>query len=433
MELTMSEREIGRLCVLEQVRAGKLTQTQAAAILELSTRQVRRLERCYASAGAAGLVHALRGRASNRALSIAQGQAIQALLARHYADFGPTLACEKLAERHGVTVSVETVRRLMSEAGLWRSKRAKRKAVHALRERRARRGELIQIDGSPHDWFEQRAPRCTLLVFIDDATGQLMALRFVPAETTLAYLDLLREYILAHGLPVALYSDRHSIFRMTKPGKQAHPTQFARALSELGIEGIQANSPQAKGRVERANQTLQDRLVKELRLAGVSGMEQGNAWLPGFIQAYNGRFAVEPRVAIDAHVRYRGKPAVLERILALHETRRLSQNLSCQFHRHILQVRAPGYERRLSGARVTLVTYPDGHFEMDWGTQSLAFKTHPRIALQPPCADSKNLDTRVQQAIERRSSAHPPAPNHPWKRWLGAAPPPPRPRPLRAP
>lgn len=421
MELIMSEREIGRLRVLEQVRAGKLTQTQAAAILELSTRQVRRLEDRYARAGAAGLVHTLRGRASNRALPAARAQAIQALLARHYADFGPTLACEKLAERHDVMVSVETVRRLMSEAGLWHPKRAKRQAVHALRERRARRGELIQIDGSLHPWFEQRAPGCTLLVFIDDATGELMALRFVRAETTLAYLDLLREYIFAHGLPVALYSDRHSIFRMTKPGKEVHATQFARALSELGIEGIQANSPQAKGRVERANQTLQDRLVKELRLAGVSGMEQANAWLPGFIQAYNRRFAVEPRIAIDAHVRYRGKPAALDRILALQETRRLSQNLSCQFHSHVLQVRAPGYERRLSGARVSVLTYPDGHFEMCWGTRSLAFETHPRVTHQPSCVDSKTVDARVQQAIIRRSTAHSPAPNHPWKRWVGAA------------
>jgi len=422
MELTMSEREVGRLRVLEQMRAGKLTQAQAAAILELSTRQVRRLERRYAGAGAAGLVHTLRGRTSNRALPAAHPRAIQALLARHYADFGPTLACEKLAERHGVTVSVETVRRLMIEAGLWQPKRARRKPVHALRERRARRGELIQIDGSPHQWFEQRAPSCTLLVFIDDATGELMALRFVPAETTLAYMELLRQYILEHGLPVALYSDRHSIFRMTKPGKEVHATQFARALAELGIEGIQASSPQAKGRVERANQTLQDRLVKELRLAQLCNMDQANAWLPGFVQAYNRRFAIEPRVALDAHVRYRGKPAALARILAVQETRRLSQTLSCQFHSHILQVRAPGCERRLSGARVTVVTYPDGHFEMYMGTQSLAFDTHPRVRCQPPCADSKAVDARVQQAIARRSSAPPPAPNHPWRRWVSAAP-----------
>ena len=428
-ELRMSEREIGRLRVLEQLRAGQLSQTQAAMILELTTRQVRRLERRYASAGAAGLVHTLRGRASNRALPAAQAQAIQALLARHYADFGPTLACEKLAERHGLTVSVETVRRLMSEAGLWHPKRARRKPVHGLRERRARRGELIQIDGSPHQWFEGRAPGCTLLVFIDDATGELMALRFVPSESTLAYMDLLREYILTHGLPVALYSDRHSVFRVNNAKGEPHPTQFARALSELGIEGIQASTPQAKGRVERANQTLQDRLVKELRLANVSDMHQANAWLPSFMCAYNRRFAVEPRVTLDAHVRYCGKPAALARILAVHETRRLSASLNCQFYHNTLQVRAPGWERRLSGSQVTLVTYPDGRLEMYSGTESLNFDMRARRPGQAACADSKTVDARVQQAIVRRSKEHLPAPNHPWKRWVGSAP---NPRELRA-
>jgi transposase len=422
MELTMSEREIGRLRVLEQVSAGKLSQTQAAAILELSTRQVRRLERRYTSAGAAGLVHMLRGRASNRALAAAQAQAIQALLARHYADFGPTLACEKLAERHGVMISVETVRRLMSEAGLWHPKRARRKAVHALRERRARRGELIQIDGSLHRWFEQRAPGCTLLVFIDDATSELMALRFVRAESTLAYMDVLREYILAHGLPVALYSDRHGVFRVNNGSGEPRLTQFSRALAELGIEGIHASTPQAKGRVERANQTLQDRLVKELRLAGISDMKQANAWLPSFVQAYNRRFAVEPRVALDAHVRYCGKRAALAHILAVHETRRLSASLSCQFHNHLVQVHAPGGERRLSGSQVTLVTHPNGRLEMYCGPQSLSFEMRARKPGQAPCADSKTVDARVQQAIMRRSASPAPAPNHPWRRWLGAAP-----------
>lgn len=428
MELIMSERETGRLRVLEQVRAGRLSQTEAAAILEISTRQVRRLERRYAGAGAAGLVHALRGRASNRALPAHQAQAIQVLLARHYADFGPTLACEKLAERHGLKVSVETVRRLMCEAGLWHPKRARRKPVHVLRERRARRGELIQIDGSPHDWFEQRGPRCTLLVFIDDATGELMALRLVPAETTLAYMDLLRQYILEHGLPVALYSDQHSIFRVSRACGQAHPTQFARALGELGIEGIQASSPQAKGRVERVNQTLQDRLVKELRLAGLADREAANAWLPGFRRAYNRRFAIEPRVALDAHVRYGGRRDALARILARQETRKLSATLTCPFHGQLLQVCAPGGERRLSGARVTLTRYPDGHLEIHCGAQSLRFEIHSPANRQAPCADSKTVDARVQQAIVKRSTAHPPAPNHPCKRWVSAVP---NPRELR--
>lgn len=418
----MSEREVGRLRVLERLMAGYLSQVEAAGILELSARQVRRLMCRYRKRGAAGLTHGLRGRASNRALPAERAREIQALLARHYADFGPTLASEKLAERHGIQVSAETVRRLMTEAGLWRPKPVRRQAPHPLRERRARRGELIQVDGSLHRWFEYRAPACTLLVFIDDATGQLMALRFVAAESTLAYMDLLREYILAHGLPAALYSDRHSVFRKNHPQGALSPTQFARALAELGIEGIQAHTPQAKGRVERANQTLQDRLVKELRLAGLSDMAAANAWLPAFVVAHNQRFAVAPRVAQDAHVPYLGPLPALARILAIQATRKLSANLSCQFHRELLQVHAPGQARRLSGQTVTLVAYPNRQVAMYHGTQPLRFERGPNPRGVAPTVDSKALDARVQQAVERRAKGRPAAPSHPWKRWVSDLP-----------
>ncbi len=168
--------------------------------------------------------------------------------------------------------------------------------------RRPSYGELIQIDGSPHDWFENRGPRCTLIVFIDDATSALMALRFVPAETTRAYMETLRGYLNDHGVPLALYSDRHSIFRVNNPEREGELTQFTRAIKTLGIEPIHANSPQAKGRVERANQTLQDRLVKEMRLQNISDIETANAWLPTFIEAYNNRFATSPRTTDNAHL-----------------------------------------------------------------------------------------------------------------------------------
>src|SRR5690606_37814900 len=201
-----------------------------------------------------------------------------------------------------LALSVETVRRLMCEAGLWRAKRRRCKPIHPLRERRACRGELIQIDGSSHDWFEGRAPRCTFLVFIDDASSQLMALKFVAHETTLDYLGVLQDYILEHGLPACLYSDRHSVFVTSNATKEeAQPTHFARALERLGIEGLQASSPQAKGRVERANQTLQDRLVKAMRLAGINDMQAANAWLPTYLAAHNRRFAVASAEPEDGH------------------------------------------------------------------------------------------------------------------------------------
>ena len=253
------------------------------------------------------MVSKKRGVPPNRRLSEKTKRQAIDLIGAHYRDFGPTLASEKLAELHGLDLSTESTRQLMIEAAYWQPRKGAGIRVHPMRERRARLGELIQIDGSPHDWFEGRGERCTLLVFIDDATGRLMQLRFAPTETTLGYMRVLHDHILAHGLPVALYSDKHSIFRVNaKDADTEAETQFSRAARELGIECIHAHSPQAKGRVERANQTLQDRLVKEMRLAGISGMDSANAWLPGFTADFNRRFAVTPRDSQDAHRAYQG-------------------------------------------------------------------------------------------------------------------------------
>ncbi len=216
------------------------------------------------------------------------------LIRTQYGDFGPTLAAEKLHERHEHRLSAETLRQWMIADGLWQPKSRKRARIHPRRPRRPCRGELVQIDGSPHDWFEGRGPRCTLIVFIDDAAGELMALRFAPAETTWAYMQTLQAYLNQHGRPVALYSDKHSIFRINHPEHEGELTQFSRALKTLDIAPIHANTPQAKGRVERANQTLQDRLVKEMRLRAISDIDTANTFLPAFIEHYNQRFAVAP-------------------------------------------------------------------------------------------------------------------------------------------
>ncbi len=246
MEIGLNERELKRHGVLERLKSGGLSQVAAAGELGLSVRQVRRLQRRLEMAGAAGLRSARRGKKPNNWIDAGRREAVATLIRERYGDFGPTLAREMLAERHGQVFSVETTRTLMREAGLWR---AKRRSVrfHPPRARRPRLGELVQIDGSPHDWFEGRAPRCTLLVFVDDATSRIQAARFVAAETTVAYLDLVGEYIGRHGLPQAFYSDRHSIFRVNAAASaKSSLTQFGRALAELGIEGICANSPQAK-------------------------------------------------------------------------------------------------------------------------------------------------------------------------------------------
>ncbi len=255
----MSQQEAKRAQIMEQLTAGHIDQRVAAKRMDVTVRQTRRILKRYRALGVVGLISKQRGQPSNRRLPEVTATLAMHLVGQHYRDFGPTLACEKLSERHGLNLCVESTRQLMMAEGYWQPRKGAKVCVHPMRERRARLGELMQIDGSPHDWFEGRSERCTLLVFIDDATGNLMQLRFTPTETTLGYMRVLHDHIAAHGVPVALYSDKHSIFRVN--AKDADPeaeTQFSRAARELGIECIHANSPQAKGRVERANQTLQD-------------------------------------------------------------------------------------------------------------------------------------------------------------------------------
>jgi hypothetical protein len=251
---------------------------------------------------------------------------IVALLRDKYPDFGATLAAEKLSELEGITVSAETVRQLHIRLGLWKPKARRVRRVFQVRQRRPRFGELIQIDGSPHDWFEGRAPRCTLIVFVDDATSRLTALRFVPAETTRAYLETLRGHVLEHGRPLAFYSDRHGIFRLNAKDAASGDgkTEFGRVADRLGIEPIHALTPQAKGRVERANQTLQDRLVKEMRLRDIASMAAANGFLPSFIAIWNAKFAVPPRDRTSAHRPWTGTPQALDDALARGEERVLS-------------------------------------------------------------------------------------------------------------
>lgn len=244
----MSQKEVKRAQVLDMLEEDKISQQEASKRIGVSTRQVRRLSKRYRAEGLDGLVSKKRGRASNRRLDESARTTAIELIGTHYRDFGPTLANEKLAELHGIQLSVESTRQLMIGAGYWRTRRSGTVCAHPMRERCARFGELIQIDGSPHDWFEGREDYCTLLVFIDDATGRLTQLRFAPTETTLGYMRVLHDHIRTHGAPVALYSDRHSVFHIN--AKDADPeaeTQFARAAHELGIECIPANTPQAKG------------------------------------------------------------------------------------------------------------------------------------------------------------------------------------------
>jgi transposase len=304
----MSGHELRLIEVLSEVLAKRRTEISAAAILGLSTRQIRRLVVAYRVGGGGAMIHKARGRTSNNQLIAGIREYVIELVRSRYADFGPSLTAEVLLTKDGVKVSRETLRKWMVEEGLWLSRR-QRRSFHQPRLRRESFGELIQIDGSDHRWFEERGAACSLLVFIDDATGKLMQLRFVPSESTSSYFDCLRGYLDAHGCPVAFYSDKHTVFRINRDAKGGSGmTQFGRALAELNIEIICANSSQAKGRVERVNRTLQDRLVKELRLENVSDIGAGNVFLPKFLERFNEKFSVRAAKPEDLHRRLNGEP-----------------------------------------------------------------------------------------------------------------------------
>jgi transposase len=405
--VAMSAKERERTHVIRQVAEGKLRQQRAAELLGVGVRQVKRLVAMYRSRGDRGLVSGRRGKPSNNRLAAGVVARIEAALRDRYADFGATLACEKLAEHEGIGVSAETVRQIQVRLGLWHPKRRRGKRVFQIRERRPRFGELIQVDGSHHDWFEGRGPRCALIVFIDDATSRLTGLLFAQAETTRGYLELLRSHIEAHGVPLALYSDRHGIFRVNAKEVESGDglTELGRVVGRLGIEQICATTPQAKGRVERANQTLQDRLVKEMRLRGISDMAAAQAFLPGFMARYNAQFAVAPRVGEDAHRTWKEGFSALDAALARHDDRTLSKALtfSAGGAVHCIKTRDAGIALR--GARVTVRHYLDGRMDVVFKDRVLPYTTVRKLPRAAAVEDDKTLDARLDALLARQRQA----------------------------
>jgi transposase len=371
---SMSGHELRRIEVLSEVLAKRRTEISAAAILGLSTRQIRRLVVAYRVGGGGAMIHKARGRTSNNQLIAGIREYVIELVRSRYADFGPSLAAEVLLTKDGVKVSRETLRKWMVEEGLWLSRR-QRRSFHQPRPRRESFGELIQIDGSDHRWFEERGAACSLLVFIDDATGKLMQLRFVPSESTSSYFDCLRGYLDAHGCPVAFYSDKHTVFRINRDAKGGSGmTQFGRALAELNIEIICANSSQAKGRVERVNRTLQDRLVKELRLENVSDIGAGNVFLPKFLERFNEKFSVRAAKPEDLHRRLTVSPDRLSDILCHREQRHVGQQLTLAYDRKQLILERSAVSEELGGQYVDLYDFADGRLEVRWKGQVLPYR-----------------------------------------------------------
>jgi len=415
--LNMSTKELSRLEVMQRLAEQRLSQKEAGEILHLSTRQIKRLLKAYRQQGAAGLVSKHRGRKGNNRLSERVKKQALNLLKTKYQGFGPTLAHEKLVEKDKLKLSDESVRKLMIEEGLWKARKARKIVAHQLRERRACFGELVQMDGSPHDWFEGRAEVCVLLVFIDDATGKLVQLRFVDSESFFSYGEAAEGYFKRYGKPVAFYSDKNSIFRVNQPstGVSQTLTQFGRAMQELDIQILCANTPQAKGRVERVIQTLQDRLPKEMRLRGIHSREAGNTYLPEFLADFNQRFAEDPRSSVDAHRPLTPKED-LAHILTWQETRSISKNLTLQFEKVVYQIQTNRPSYTLRNAQVTVCVNAHEEVTLLYNGKSLPYTIYHRQAKQAEVVSAKNLDSLLN---EKRLPTKP-APDHPWRKGFAS-------------
>ena len=408
----MSERELNRIEILSQIDDGRLSVSAAANMLDLTERQIYRLLKTYRIDGASGIRHKARGQTSNNKIHKAKREYAMAWVHETYSDFGPTLAAEMLEDRHSFKVSRETLRKWMKEDGLWLS-RKQRKTFHQPRLRRECYGELVQIDGSEHRWFEDRGPKCTLLVFIDDATSTLMQLRFVPSESTFSYFEALELYLQKHGRPVAFYSDKHCVFRVSKQdAKGGHGmTQFGRALNELNIEILCANSSQAKGRVERSNRTLQDRLIKEMRLDGISNMEDGNAYLEGFVERFNTKFAKVPAKSDNLHRAMNIEPDNLREVFCFQDQRYVGQQLTFSYERKRIMLEQNDITRDLVGKYVDTFMFPDGLLEVKWKGLSLpysAFSKDQQRVTHAAIVENKNLSAVLAYAKEIQDKEGPP-------------------------
>ncbi len=425
--IELSQRERERLKVVHEIERGHLKQVEAGQRLGLSTRQVRRILQRVKEEGDRGIVHRSRGRPSNRKIPVGRRERMMAEVRRRYADFGPTLAAEKLVGQ-GHRVSRETLRQWMSAAGLWKPRRQRLKAVHVWRERRAAFGELVMMDSSPFRWLEERGPQLQLIALIDDATSRIWG-RFAEQDTTEENLRTLQGWLERHGRPVALYTDQNSLFVTSRPapveeqlaGKPAR-TQFGRALSELGVEWIAAHSPQAKGRIENLFGTLQDRLVKELRLAQVNTVERANQFLAEvFVPFWEERFARVPQQAREAH-RPLDREHRLEQILSVRERRCVASDYTVRWRGQVLAIPRAEVRAGLRGARIEVEQRLEGSLWARFRGDYLSLRPCPAaprfsttpFGLRPPgVAENRQDPSKSKSPIKRK---YIPPPDHPWKR-----------------
>ena len=402
--IMLRQRELKRLHMIHKVLEGTLTQAEAAALISLTDRQLRRIVKRIRKEGDTGICHKARGKPSNRRLPLKLKKRIVRLYQKTYTDFGPTLFTEKLEEREGIVISRETARAWLMEEGVWKKHR-RRKEHRQWRERKDRYGEMVQMDGSHHDWFEGRGPVCTFMGYIDDATGRVYG-RFYGYEGTIPAMDSFGRYIKKYGLPMSVYLDKHTTYK-----SPAQPTledelngteplsEFGRALGELSVELIHANSPQAKGRIERLFNTLQDRLVKEMRLERISTLEEANAFLVSYLPRYNRRFAVPPKKKENLHRSPEGLD--LEAVLCMKTERTLRNDNTIQHERKLYQI-----EDRLRTKKVMVEERIDGAMRIT--SKGVSVRFHQIV--QRPMKQQK------ERPLVTRSTAHTPPADHPWRR-----------------
>ena len=404
--ITMSRREVKRLHMLHQTLERKVTQREAAALMGLSDRQVRRLIQRLRTEGDAGICHRARGKASNHRIPKRVKARALTLFRAAYSDFNLVHATEKLGEVHGIRIHAETLRLGLQAAGIpYKKRRARRH--RQWRERKAHCGELVQIDGSHHDWFEGRGPACVFLGYIDDATNTVWG-RFYDYEGTWPALDSLKRYIQRYGLPQSVYLDKHTTYKSwAQPTLEEQLTgqkprsQVEQRLAELGVEVIHANSPQAKGRVERLFKTLQDRLVRELRLLGIQSVAEANAFLESYLPKYNRRFA---RPAASTANLHRPAPSsrALDRMLCIREERTVKNDFTLAHHGTLYQL-----VQATRAKKVTVEERLDGTLHITYHEHELRYRAIPARPLKAP-----------PEPPVRLSEKHPwiPPADHPWRK-----------------
>ena len=404
--IMVRQGELKRLHVIRKVLERVIKQVEAAEILSLSGRQIRRIVKRIRSEGDRGVIHKSRGRSSNRRIPHKIKDRVIRLYRAQYKDFGPTLASEKLLERDRIEISDETLRRWLIEGGDWKKSR-KRGRHRQWRERKHHYGEMVQMDGSHHAWFGGRGGPCVFMSYIDDATGKAFG-RFYEYEGTIPAMDSFKRYIKKNGLPMRVYLDKHSTYKST-----AKPTiedelndvtplsEFERALKELGVEVSHAHSPQAKGRIERLFRTLQDRLVKEMRLRGIRTIEEGNQFLEEYLPLYNKRFSVWPKEKDDFH-RSLAKGMNLDAILCIKTERALRNDFTVAHNRKLYQV-----EEMIKASKVMVQDRIDGSMIMIHKGRALRFK---EITERPP-------REKKEPIVVRRRKPYIPPTDHPWRRF----------------